>query len=1423
MADPSGTSVASKVAVDVLQRLAVAFAPLFRRLRSERVAAQDGVVRTDLDGKVFDETLARLAAPDTDDGWWRRAMTLIGHRAVASEPLRRPAVREWLAMPDVARDLKRLAAEKLYRSGSATLEPDPATICKFCDRTGENAASARSHIDLVVAVLVAGATAGLDGAAGLTLGAVRDVGNRLDELDASVRAGIDRVLEGGADGRLALSAGQEKHTEQAVEELRLLLARRCVLEPEENEREAACLAARVTDGDLRLASRAARASVLGWAARFAAPLDGGRFAAMRARLLEIEPRADTTIADALHREASGDLEGALRALRGREDTDARSAVFSLLLKAERQEDAFRWLGPLNELPPARLTAIGWRNLGAVLMELGRWNEAADVLRALPPELSEECPDLAYVTGLACAALVLPPSARAGLRYGVVNPIMGCLEGAEAAEAHAAALAALGRAATALRRVGLVERAGNAELCATKLRLMWPATREAEREAVAAKLSGASGTNDLVPLALDFGIPFDREAVERRLARAELLGPLGPVDLEARLALLQHGDPAELANYLDTHRETLARALEPSALARLTIEALARSGQLTRAAEALQGARDVLGDDFGRLSDMLSAMAGEDPVESLAARAHETGADIDLANLCAALEAKGNWGGLVEPARRLLSLIPSVRNARRVVAALQHTRAPDAEVLAVLDSHPDLVRIDPSLARARAQALLGTGRIVEGASAAANLQMRHDEEDDAALAANAAVLTGDWARLKVLAAHEWERRAERSPEHLVSVAQMCGDQDGEASLRLAEEAASRSSDAGVLLRAAGVAWRQGRDEMASGWVARASEASGPGGPVRAVDHAEMLETLRERAQQTGEVWTFLAAGRAPLHVVAPLLGVGLADLLLLPLRRNARETDGRRRTVVPVRHGSRPVAAPPATVRRPAADLTSLLLLAGIGGLDLLDHAFDSVMVPWSTMVALRQEAERLGHHQRSRVTSAQRIRLLQAAGTLTALPGAEPPPEARLAAEVGEELAILLCRAQRVGGRVVHPAVVHQVGTMMEEHADLGDYGPLILTTGQFADALQRRGALDREQHRRARAMLDRQDPGPAPGSPDLGGPLLLSSLAVAYLEPLGLLEALGRAGLTATLSPTVVTETAAIVEAEADARWAADALDQVRRWYARGLASGRVSVLPRRAELGGDGEDLGREGGTLRELLFAPEDCDGILVDDRFIGRHPTAERAGRSVPLFCVFDLLARLQAAGHLSSDRHWALRHGLRAGGAACAPLDPEELLHHLSASAGSPLVETAELRAIRENLTILRASPFIRLPEEAPYLDGLARAGCDVIRRIWADATMAPEAAAERADWVWEHVVVRGPEWWQHFPDDARPPGSVASLEGIVRHLVPLLVPAGPRQQAAVAWLERRVVGPLSHDPEAFDLMTQVAKARTLELVDAVRG
>jgi hypothetical protein len=84
---------------------------------------------------------------------------------------------------------------------------------------------------------------------------------------------------------------------------------------------------------------------------------------------------------------------------------------------------------------------------------------------------------------------------------------------------------------------------------------------------------------------------------------------------------------------------------------------------------------------------------------------------------------------------------------------------------------------------------------------------------------------------------------------------------------------------------------------------------------------------------------------------------------------------------------------------------------------------------------------------------------------------------------------------------------------------------------------------------------------------------------------------------------------------------------------------------------------------------------------------------------------------------------------------------------MAATADGKLIETAELKAIRENTLLIRLSDILQWPKESVWLNTLLLIFTEVLKAQWSDSADETVAAA-KSDWLLEQLDVR--QWASRY-------------------------------------------------------------------------
>jgi hypothetical protein len=227
--------------------------------------------------------------------------------------------------------------------------------------------------------------------------------------------------------------------------------------------------------------------------------------------------------------------------------------------------------------------------------------------------------------------------------------------------------------------------------------------------------------------------------------------------------------------------------------------------------------------------------------------------------------------------------------------------------------------------------------------------------------------------------------------------------------------------------------------------------------------------------------------------------------------------------------------------------------------------------------------------------------------------------------------------------------------------------------------------------------------------------------------------------------------------------------------------------------------------------VLGINEAVDAFVVDDRSINRHVHMTANGRQAPIVTTLDLLDDLASKRIISQEDLFAHRTRLRQAGFQLIPLTTKELSYHLENAplADGILVETAELKAIRESLLRARMSKMLQIPAEVPWLQQSMNAIIRTLKQIWQTKSDHNDAAAY-SDWLLQLLDVRG---WaaSAIPGNERGFALYAYAAHILQ-IISALDVCNEMRDAYQDWVDDRVVRNIQEtEPEVFEWLVERAR------------
>lgn len=1217
--------------------------------------------------------------------------------------------------------------------------------------------------------------------------------------------------------------------EKIEEELEKLRKSRFFLEFD-GTRSSLRLGRRLAEGDLSGGSDEARGRALAWCARL---LSRSAELERAEEFLELAKNlgnfTEAKISEAFIISQNGDKAAALNVLADIDSDVSHSAGMMIVEYHDGVEGTQSWMGAAGYMV-GDLDPDGKSVLLRHLLQLGCWEKASQIVGTLSRSDFDETPALHHLAALATLVPTVPQDFRTIVLTQVPFEARDfpLASDAVAMDKRRAAHQHFLDAVEAAKQLACSRAARMDDEYALWLELLDPAQRSHGKNRLESKLHDSNCALGFVHYALQFGIKLDLKVVERDIERSIAIN--GGVTIDAAiarfaLAFIQQ-TPEEAANYIARHHNQLAAHIDAKLMRYRQIELLSRAGLIEKANEVLAILLEegIPAEQESSLRRIISEGQGNDPIESRKTQYETTGALGDLINLVAELEEHHRWDDLCEFGRRLFEETHSLRDAERLVIAFNHTHRSEA-LVGFIKENNDLLSQSNQMRMLYAWGLYHEGAFLESRAALAELSDEVGGANYRALRVNLGIATGDVASLSAYIADEYRNRDDRSARDLIGAAQLALHLGSPQAKALVFEAAAKAEDDSVVLTAAyfiatSAGWEN--DPQVFLWLEKAAELSGTDGPLKQMSLKDILDRKPEWDRHESETWRLLAQGQMPIFLAAQSLNRTLIDLTTFPAFTNLIETDPRRRSAVPAYSGNHLQLKFDVGGKVAAFDESALLTLSFLKILDAALDSFEIVYIPHSTLGWIFEERRKAEFHQPSRIASARKVRDFLATNLLEKF-NPTTTASSDLSAQIGDDLAALIAEAEQVrdGDETQHIVVrsspVHRLSSLLEEEADLSAHAAVLSSCLSVVEKLRQKGQITADEKKRAYSYLQLHEK-PWPNQPDIadGAILYLDDLAVTYFMHLGFLEKLKGAGLKAVVSPREISQTDALISYEIISNDVKEVIESIRASLNSRIEAGQVRVGHRR-NFDEIEEKFIPEHPTVGILALAPH-CDVEIIDDRFINQHACIDSDGARVPVLSTLDLLDSLVISGVLSDDDLLEHRTRLRRAGYFFVPVSADELARCLEDStvAKGRVVETAELKSIRESVLRVRMSEWLQLPKEAPWLDGTLKGFVHVLRNLWKDEADIEEITA-RSNWLIEQIDLRG---WAHrlVPENA---------DNIVRigravHILSLLTPPTHVQQGVVNgywdWVEQRILRPIQEQfPEVYKWLVDFYRTQVAEI------
>ena len=1171
------------------------------------------------------------------------------------------------------------------------------------------------------------------------------------------------------------------------------------------------LANKLIAGELSGGTNAVRCKALAWCVRFLArteELEKGKEYLKHAKELGTCPEID--IADAFIFSQKGDKQTALSTLAKIDSPMSRSAVLNIVAHHDGPKGAIDWLKATG-IDASKLDSEGKCFFMGYQFELEDWDGAQKSINVLTDDDLREAPVLHHLMAMTHLLSTVPVEFRTVVFRQLPLPVAHFPLASDASSIKSRRIARQHfiQIKQVAHELSLPHVATLADEYALWLELRDPDESDQGRKRLESKLRNPKTALNFVRLGVAFGIDLNIEAIEREIEREIALN--GGLTLDAALArfalAFTQKSPEAIANYIARHYDELTTHIEKKIMLSIQLKALTKSGQIEKAKKCLATLiKDGLSArEENLLRGIIAEAEGTDPVEGLKEQLKKTNSLNDLEILVRTLEKKDDWDSICEYGEILFKKTHELRDAERFASALHKTQQ-NERLVEFLKANETLLAQSDKLQMLYCWSLYEEGMLLEARAELAKLNGDWNAPDYRTLKIYLEISLGNWNTLSEFVAKECQAKDERSAQKLIRTAHLALHLDAipHAKELIYAAVEKGNDDADVLAMAYFLASNAGweDDPKVFEWIQKAVELSGDDGPLWKVPLREFLDLKPDWDRRASEIWQQLSRGETSMFLAAIPLNRSLGDLMLFPALANPFQNDPRRRDPIPAYSGQwQPT--PLNTGGQVGMDITALLTLSLLNLLDKALDAFDTVHLPHSTLRWLFDEKQRVAFHQPSRIKDARQIRDLIATDALERL-SPSTVADSDLSVQVGKDLALLIAEAEEVRDNdgnqriVVQPSPVYRVTSLMEEEADLTAHATVLSSCQAIVDKLQQKGQITAREEQKARAYF-RFYEKPWANQPQIadGATLYLDDLAVNYFLRLGILDKLKAAGFTPIISSKKVSEGDQLISYERISDKAKDAIERIRAAVNKRIESKKIKV----------GRQIYPDQPAEQSIARHPTagvfdlagHCDAIILDDRCLNQHANLRGnndGDAQAPVFTTLDIIDALVSADSITPEERMEYRRQLRQAGYFFIPVSEDELAHHLNASMveNGKVMETAELKAIRENILHVRMNTWLQLPKEGPWLNELYRTFVQVLKELWKTKDDFSNVRA-RSDWIMDQVDIRG---WAH--SFGRENGTDIAKTGRSAYILAVLIPPVNVPQEVTDeywnWVEDSILAPI---------------------------
>lgn len=1186
------------------------------------------------------------------------------------------------------------------------------------------------------------------------------------------------------------------------------------------------LAEQIINGQYMSASHSMKCLALAWCARLvSSQKDQSRFDKYIVESKRFGSNDEIIIAEAFKIAFHEGYARALQKLVPIKSFASQSAALMIVANYENATESLKWFLS-SGLSIKDFDSEGKFKLITIYMQLFDWKEALRCTEDLEEEDFVQMPILLYITAMINLMQIVPDEQKKYISFQVpFNAATFPLASDEKSMKYwSKAQDFFTRSINFLKELGCLESAKVCDSYALWLKLRNLSTKEAGLRELEAKLHDPEIALSKLFLGVQFGLKIDLISVEKEIERHLTL--YGGESFDAALArftlMFTQKSPKEVVTYIDQYREQLEKYFSKIGISKIEIEMLAKAGSFFEAAKKLKELilEGIAESEISYLKYMIEESNSDNPIEAMKRLFEKTGKLADLENLVQELEFQQNWTQVCEYGNELFSRTRSVKHAESFARGLFSTNKYD-ELADLLRKYPEFLNLSELLKFFWGYVLLYEGSLQELSTLLEGMHSLNDHQNYRTLFVNLAISSGKWGKLASYIENEWDKKDQRDANELLQSA-ILAKQIGLFSrvldfLYLSVEKGKH--DPNILANAYFLAISIGvEDHATSQWLKDAYNLSSEeSGPLHSITLQELVDKTPMWNQQTRDVLKKNSSSELPLFIAVQSMNKSLIEFFLFAAFTNLSSSDIRERNSILAYSGARQSVADNHKII--GIDVTALLTLSYLDILEQFSMAYKKIIIPHSTLRWLLAEKQKVVFHQPRRIKDAEtlarmisekRINIIKRTSTINA----------DLVSEVGMELELLLTEALNDNSTkqkiVVRPYPVYRTGSLMNDEVNLSAYSSILCSCMAIIDALYYRGQLTVLEKESTESYLQTQEKR-WPIEPQItdNAILFLDDLTIVYFQHLSLLEKLHLAGFEIYISEQISMSSNILLRYANLSNKIENSIEILRKFLVKNIESGKIIL----DKMNDDQhiQELSLQDHPTSSIFHMHQEVEAIVVDDRSLNQHRNISGKNGTKPILNTLDILEHCYLNKHITQAELFQHRTNLRKSGYIFIPISEEELSYYLANAQiiKEHLIETAELKAIRENILQIRMHDFLLLPNEAAWLGNIMVVFTSVLKAQWS-GEIDEQSSIIKSNWIVEFLNYRA--WAYCHKNEVDGQGMIT--HGFVAQLVALLIGGKISNIKYWNWIEHNFLNKIKEeDPEIYSLVLEKIKEFIIDNMD----